>query len=298
METVALDVDPYWTIALALLLDAILGRPTWIRAPIDAARGLITTAIDAADKRLNRENRTPADRRIRGAVVIVVFMALAYLVGDGLDILLASGFGYLIKAVIIASCLNQRGSFDETRRLLEPKDVEDPHAVRRVACAQLIRNFAGLVVAVAFAYAMFGLAGVFAYCILLHFANRLPKSDARSEDFGAPAEAILWAIAVLYGAAASAILVLASIFSPSGSPRQSLMLVLSGPGADRYGRNAWALAAAAGAFGFAFQGRDGWIGGGRAKFDAGDMRRILYFFTIACLLHLAGWTILGFLSNA
>ena len=60
---VEIAIDPFWTLALALLLDAAIGRPVWLRAPIDSVRGFFRSLIDGFDRRLNRPNRS--DRVLR-----------------------------------------------------------------------------------------------------------------------------------------------------------------------------------------------------------------------------------------
>ncbi|MEQ9122319.1 MAG: hypothetical protein RIM80_07115, partial [Alphaproteobacteria bacterium] len=90
--------------------------------------------------------------------------------------------------------------------------------------------------------------------------------------------------------------VLAAAFTPSGRPARAFRALWRGGGRLGDGRPALPLATLAGALGLAFEGRDGWIGDGRARQDADDLRRVLYLFAVACLLNLAGWTVLGELA--
>ncbi len=271
---VAIAVDPFWTLALALLLDAALGRPAWLRRPINGVRNAILRLIDGIDARLNRPSRSPANLRTRGALTACVLVGLAYSFGVFLDGLLTGG-GDLAKAALIATFFAQRGAFDEARRRLGASSAthnsgaNDPHSLARQGVAALIVRLSEDVVGATFAYALLGLSGLFAYGVILLLAERLSPEVVAKRDFGAAANGaarLLLAFAVV---PAALLIVFAAAFCPGGSPARAARTLWRGGGPRRDGRPGHALATAAGALDLSFEGRDGWIGKGRGRGTTG-----------------------------
>ncbi len=288
---VSLALDPYWTIALALLLDAAIGHPRWRAQAASAVRGWATGVIDGMNRKLNRPARPPGDRRIRGAIACLALLGLVGILGALLEALLASG-PYILKVLLVATFFAQRRSFDQARMALKAaEEATDPFAVRRAAAARLARNLAVDVAGPALAYALFGLTGLFVYGGVLLLGGRY-QADL---TFGGLALLCKrWALAAALLPAAAAILI-ASAFAPAATPGRALKTVWRG-GPQAPDAVTWPLAAMAGALDLSFEGRQGWIGGGRAKIEAADLKRALYLFALACLFHLTAWTALGFLN--
>jgi adenosylcobinamide-phosphate synthase len=83
---------------------------------------------------------------------------------------------------------------------------------------------------------------------------------------------------------------------PQGSPAAAFKTMLRDAGKHRSVNAGWPEGAAAGALGLALAGprrygadlvNDPWIGDGRARATTQDMRRALYLFVAACLVHAA-----------
>lgn len=294
MVTVA--VDPFWTLALALLLDAAIGRPDWLARPIAGVRQFIAGLVDTADKRLNRPNRSDGDRRIRGAVALAILAGAAYLVGATLDGWLAGGAS-LFKAALLALFFAQRTGVDLARRLTDgAPEAADPHKAARQGVAGLAIRLGEDIVGPALAYALFGLGGLFVYAVILLAAARLDPRDAEKQAFGTVPNLLARYLCLSAAIPAALMIVAAAAFSPGASPARALAGLWRGDKALPNGRPGLALGALAGAFGFSFEGQDGWIGDGRARLDAPDVRRALYIFIVACLIHLTFWATLGFVT--
>jgi len=292
---VAISIDPFWTLALALLLDAAIGRPAWLKAPIAGVRGRVLAVVDKAEARLNRAGRPARDRRMRGAVALAALAAAAFGVGYVLDGLFA-GLP-LAKAVLVAAFFAQRSAFDAGRAVAAASSHGgDPHAAGRQAAAGLMARLNADVVGPALAYAVLGLAGLAAYGVITEMAGRLDARDPARQDFGAAANEAARLLLLGAGVATATLVVLAAAFTPSGRPGRAFRAFWQGGGRLRDGRPALPLATLAGALGLSFEGQAGWIGDGRAHQDSHDLRRVLYLFAVACLLHLAGWTALGLLA--
>lgn len=291
---VQIAVDPFWTLALALLVDAALGRPSWLRGPIGAVRGFALSVVDGFDRRLNRPNRGDRDLRIRGAVAYAILAGAVLFLGFVLDSWFA---GSVLKALLVATFLAQRLAFDEARAMLGRRpDGVDRHALARGAAAGAARRFADDVVGPALAYAAFGLAGLFAYALTLAMADRLTPTDPTKAAFGRPANLVASACRIASGYASALLIALAAAFSPGGRPGGALAAFGASGAMTKDGRPALPVAAIGGALALSFEGRDGWIGDGKARQDGQDLRRVLYLFVVACLLHLTIWAALGLLT--
>ena len=291
---VEIAIDPFWTLALALLLDAAIGRPSWLRAPIDGVRSVVVSLIDGFDRRLNRLNRSDGDLKTRGAVAFVILGGGAFAIGWVLDGWFA---GSVFKAILVAAFFAQRRAFDDARAALRhAPDASDLHAAARGAIAALARRFGDDVVGPALAYAILGLAGLFLYAVTLELADRLRPTDASKAAFGRAANTVARAFRIVGGAAGALLIALASIFSPGA--RLAFGAVFSPMTTDRNLRPAATLAAISDAYRLGFEGRAGWIGDGKARQDVRDVRRVLYLFAVACLVHLTFWATLGFVAAA
>jgi len=295
---VAVAVDPFWTLALALLLDAAVGRPSWIRAPIAGVRNFFAGLADGCARRLNRPQRQAADLRIRGAFSLAALALGAGTLGFFLDELFAGGA--LAKAILVAAFFGQRAAFDDARAIdQERAPTDDAYSARRRAVSNLIARYSADVVGSALAYGIFGLAGLFAYAGALLAAQRFDPRDAAFEHFGAIPDAVARTALRLAAIPAALFIAAGAAFTPGGAPGKALGVALGAfaqSGARlRNGRPALAVAAFAAGFGLSFEGRDGWIGSGRARLEPVDGRKALYLYAVACLLHLTAWAGLGFL---
>lgn len=327
LETaVAITVKPFWTLALALLIDAAIGDPPWLWRRIPHPAALIGRSIAWAEQRLNRATRPEGDRKLRGIVTTVLFLALAYGIGLFLDGLLSGGgFNLIIEAVIVAVLLAQRSLFDHVRAVASALDdsVEagriavahivgrdpeslDEHGIARASIESLFENFSDGVAAPAFWYVVLGLPGLLAYKTLNTLDSMIGHKTDRYKAFGMAA-ARLDDLANWIPARLSSLLIsLAAAFTPGCSARQSLHTALRDAGKHTSPNAGWPEAAAAGALNLALAGprrygtkmiEDHWMGDGRARADSLDIRRGLYLFAITGLLHLVLWAVIGFLFS-
>ena len=109
----AITVKPFWILALALVIDAAIGDPPWLWCRIPHPAAIIGSAIGWAERRLNRATRPEGDRKLRGLVTTLAFLALAALIGWMLEgLLTGSGFALVLEALVVAVLIAQRSLFD------------------------------------------------------------------------------------------------------------------------------------------------------------------------------------------
>lgn len=301
-----------WLMAAAA--DALLGGIPGLRPVLEAP----TTAVRALgawfDRRLNRPQRSVANRRVRGAIVVLVVVVLAWVAA-----LLASGLasslpsGRLVEAFFVLCLIDQRRAIDRVRgtaRALTRGDLGvararlrylgrydtgalDVHAAARAGVEAAARRFASGVVGAAFWYVVGGLPGLAIYRAVEVLADRIARPDPDGAAFGATAARLEGMLTLPPALIAGPLMALAALFVPGAKPGAAFAEWLRdatrrlGDGAGR------AEGALAGALGLAlggprpFEGGTApgpWVGDGRARAVAADVQRAAAIFIVACLM--------------
>jgi len=320
-------IDPFFALLAGLALDAVAGEMRllfrFFPHPVVAIGGVIAVL----DHRLNREARGGNALRVRGALVVLVVVAIAALCGWLVLMLSRLGrWGWLIEVFAIGVLVAQRSLYDhvfavcralETGGLAAGREAVskivgrdpnslDEYAVARAGTESLFENFSDGVVAPAFWYLLLGLPGLFAYKAVNTLDSMIGHRNARYIDFGAFAARLDTAANFVPARLAALIIAAAAAVAPQGSPAASLKTMLRDARKHRSVNAGWPEAAAAGALGLALAGprrygtelvNDPWIGDGRARVTPADMRRALYLFVAACLVHAALIAILAIVVN-
>ncbi len=182
-------------LALALILDAVLGEPEriWRRVPHPAV--LMGRAVGAAERRFNR-----GDAQRAGALVIAGLVAAALAIGAAISALPGGDWIALILAAIL---LAQRSLADHVRAVAEAlhagldegrravgrivgRDTDnlDESAVARAAIESAAENLSDGVVAPAFWFLLLGLPGLIAYKIVNTADSMIGHQTPRYRAFG------------------------------------------------------------------------------------------------------------------
>ncbi len=302
---------------LALAVDALVGdmRPLFARVPHPVAA--FGGFVGLLERRLNRPQRSAHDRRLRGillvgfAVVASAVLGLLAMVATRLVV-----WGWPIEVFIVAVLLAQRSLYDHVRAVavaLEAQNLAgaraavghivgrdpqslDEHGVSRAAIESLFENFGDGVIAPALWYVVAGLPGLLAYKAINTLDSMIGHRDARYADFGWAAARIDTLANFLPARLAGTIISLAAAFVPGASLARARRTMLSDASKHRSMNAGWPEAAAAGALGLSLAGprryggvmiQDAWMGEGRARATAADIRRALLLYVAACLVHAA-----------
>ena len=296
----------FWgALAAAIALDAYLGTP--VRpGSLWHPRSLILRAAGWAESRLNRPQRRARDLRLRGALVVAVLAALGLAAGAALAALArAEPLLWVLLALIACALIGLRAEHQAARALgaaladadaagahaalarLSRRDPRtlDLHGMVRAAIEGLLARFAAGWLAPVLAWAAGGPAGLFAYSAVMAAGERLGGRDPRLADFGAAPRAAARALSVASDRLAGLALVAGALAYRSADAAAAWRTL-------RQGASSWALAACAGALGLALGGprryarrtvAAPWIGGGRARAEAGDLERALALVHAAAL---------------
>jgi adenosylcobinamide-phosphate synthase len=184
------------TLALALILDALLGEPKWLWDRLPHPAVLMGRLIADLDRRFNRG----AARRIKGLAVAAGLAVGAGLAGWLIHLLPDSG---LIELVMVAILLAQRSLVDHVRAvarglrrslaegkaavaLIVGRDtapMREPD-VARAAIESAAENLSDGVIAPAFWYLVAGLPGLLVYKMANTADSMIGHMTARHRDFG------------------------------------------------------------------------------------------------------------------
>lgn len=301
-----------WLVVLAA--DALFGGLPGLRRALEAPLDAVAALGGWFERRLNRARRSDANRTVRGAVVVTVVVALAWAAGAGVRALSgALPDGGAVEGIAVACMLGQRRLVDRVRAVaaalaageLEPARAAlrgqlpysaatlDAHAAARGGAEAAAARFSDGVVGAAFWYLLAGLPGLFAYRAVGVLARRIGRPGESRAAFGLAAVRLDGALTLVPGLIAGLLIVLAAPFVPGARPIAALRLWLRDAGArlaDGAGR---AEGAMAGALDVALGGPrpspdgpvpGGWIGDGRARADAADVRRAAGLLIVACLI--------------
>lgn len=254
----------------------ILAAP--LRALADATRWF--------DRRLNRPERSAANRTARGALVVLILAGLAAAAGA----LLAQG-GPAIEALALALLIDVHGfpAARKVARSLAPAR-EDDHGRARGAIERLAECYAAGIVGAAFWYLLLGLPGLAAARAIDVVTREIGAPSPRYAAFGRAARAAESVTQLIPAPLAGILISLAALFAPRAHPLRAAGTMLRDA---RNTRGSWVHAAAAGALDLSLGGprhyRDAtipgpWIGAGRARATAQDVTAAIYLIAVATLL--------------
>ena len=264
-------------LALALVIDRVVGDPDWLWARVPHPVVFFGKAIGFFDARLNREDLEDGARRFRGVVAILLLLGLSAWFGHLLHRLFAvfGPLGFLLEAVLVAVFLAQKSLADHVRRVAEglrqggleggraavsmivgrdPKTLDEP-AVCRAAIESLAENYSDGVVAPTFWYAVAGLPGLLAYKMLNTADSMIGHKSPKYLHFGW-ASARLDDVANLPAARLSILLISAGALIHRGAraAKDALTVSLRDHGLHRSPNSGWPEAAMAGALGIGLAG--------------------------------------------
>lgn len=299
-----------WTEGLspaAVLLIAFLAETLVALPPLRAGQSIHPLAIVGRigaelARRLDRASRGEGTRLVRGALLVLVFAGLAGLAGWALQVWTHHHpLGWLADAAVLALVIELRGTIARAgvvgRALGRPRvaaelladhfsretDKNDVHAVARATIEASAARFASRVVGPAFWYLVLGLPGLLIHAVADAVSADIGR-DGRSSAFGLAVHRFAEAFNAIPARLATPFLALAALVTPKASAERAIRCVWRDlrnyPGFN----DGWPVAAVAGALGLSLGPPDSWVNpAGRARADAGDLRRARYLIAAAGL---------------
>ncbi|TPW31386.1 adenosylcobinamide-phosphate synthase CbiB [Pararhizobium mangrovi] len=193
-------------LAVALLLDRIVGDPDWLWQRFRHPVVLFGAVIGWLEGTMNGQGLSAWAGRLRGGFAVAAILAIAVVSGEliGRFFAFIGGIGILLEIAVVAVFLAQKSLAEHVARVARALQREglssgrkavsmivgrdpatlDEAGVARAAIESLAENFADGVVAPAFWYLVFGLPGLFAYKMVNTADSMIGHRSARYRDFG------------------------------------------------------------------------------------------------------------------
>jgi adenosylcobinamide-phosphate synthase len=297
-----------------LVIDAALGDMPALFAHVTHPVAAAGRAIDFFDRKLNREQRSPAVRRIRGVLTVIVMVGAAFGLGWIIDLVCgASLAGAGVEAFVVGVLLAQRSLFDHVLAVARALDGgglragreavshivgRDPqrldrHGVARAAIESLAENFSDGVVAPALWYLALGLPGLFAYKMANTLDSMIGHRSRRYRSFGWAAARFDDLLNLAPARVSGLLLALAALFGRDANMPAALAVMLRDARKHRSPNAGWPESAMAGALGLQLAGprqyreglvADPWLGRGTNRVLPLHILQALQLYRLACLL--------------
>jgi adenosylcobinamide-phosphate synthase len=290
---------------VALLIELNIGYPDRLLGAIGHPVTWMGALIGALDRGLNRDEATPAARRMAGTITVLILVAvvgtIAFLLERGL---LRLPFGWIAAALLASTLLAQRGLHEHVARVATALETaglpagrqavshivgRDAHSldqagVARAAIESLAENFSDGVVAPALWMIIAGLPGAAVYKAINTADSMIGFRTPRHAAFGWAA-ARLDDLVNLPASRLSGLLIIAAAGVTKGaSPAGAWRAVRRDAHRHRSPNAGYPEAAMAGALGLMLAGPrvyggvqvdDAMMGDGRRAADAADIRAAL-----------------------
>lgn len=312
---------------LALIAELIFGYSQLLVKTIGHPVIWIGNLIDVLDHKLNRTDKSAAERRRAGIIALLVIIFAA--AGSGLLAQWLSGlfaFGWLIVALLAASLIAQRSLANHVAAVIERlqrdgldggrvavsqivgRDTEalDESGISRAAIESLAENFSDGVVAPVFWLVLGGLPGIAAYKAINTADSMIGHKSERHVDFGRAAARLDDLVNLPASRLTAGLVVVAALLAPGLSARSALRAIRNDARSHRSPNAGWPEAAFAGALGLELAGPRSYGGqiiedavmgkGGRPRANCADIRRAITLYWITGFLLIAIVGLLAILS--
>jgi adenosylcobinamide-phosphate synthase len=313
----------FFIVIAALAFDALIGDPDWLWRRLGHPVALIGALIDTLDRRFNKEDQSPRQRRSAGIASTAILVAITGAVGALIQATVQQlPAGNILLALIASIFIAQRSLYQHVSEvrsafadggLTEARDAvamivgRDPEnldeaGVCRAAIESCAENFSDGVVAPVFWLALLGLPGLIAYKAINTADSMIGHRTERYASFGWAA-ARLDDLVNLVPARLSSLLLAVAAPIAGGSVGKSLNVVRRDAAKHRSPNAGWPESAMAGALGLALAGPrryaehvadDPFLNAeANSKAVPDDIGRALDLYTAACVIEAAGYAALA-----
>lgn len=303
---------------LSLILEQLLGYPDRLVRAIGHPVVWIGRSISLLDTHWNREEHSPARRRIAGVACLAALVLSCGAIAGGVQVLtLQLPFGIFIAALIGSSLIAQRSlgaHVEAVAAALEREGlaggraavshivgrdttVLDEAGVARAAIESLAENFSDGIIAPAFWMAVGGLPGAAVYKAVNTADSMIGHRTPRHGAFGWASARLDDLLNLPASRLTALLIILSALLVPGASACSALHAVLRDARRHRSPNAGWPEAAMAGALGLALAGPRQYGGvmvddavmgeGGRLEATAADIRRALRLYWTADFIGVA-----------
>jgi adenosylcobinamide-phosphate synthase len=293
---------------IAMLIELCFGYPEWLFRTIGHPASWMGWLVDGLDRLLNSETAGPKTRRVAGAIaLLLILLIVAAITLVVQHELLRLRFGFLLVGLIAASLIAQRSLYRHVADVADALDKgglaagraavarivgRDPDSldtagVARAAIESLAENFSDAVVAPVIWLIIGGLPGIALYKAINTADSMIGHRTARHEAFGWAAARLDDLVNLPASRLSAPLLIAAAALSREGSAAAAWRTVRRDASRHRSPNAGYPEAAMAGALDLSLAGpriyrtrlvADAFMGDGRIKANAADIRRALALF--------------------
>lgn len=302
-------------IVSALLLNAAFAGPRSLYAPLklDRVARLPASLIGKAERKLDREHRSLAEREWRGAVFLGIVFVACLLSGALLGWIFSFNLQFM-EILVLASLLPVRPSWDRVKqvhRYLKKNDLLaarhaldntpwrhsallDPVGMARAGIELLAVQFSAKIFAPCLWYCLCGLPGLFFARALYLLVETLNRPADGPEGFGKLARLVHTGLDYIPSRLAAGLWVGASYFLTSAEPAQAVRAIVA---ESRFTRDSQSFTLMSVAHilklslggPMSAYGDKRWWGSGTVKASPADVARALYLFALVHLFLFIGF---------
>ena len=276
---------------------------------------ILESLIVWCDEKLNRENRSPSDRLIRGGLTSIIIFLFSGLFGYLVTCLSqALPLAWIFEIILLLIIVDQNIMFKNIKKIYKSLKNNDTTSARQIigditpenqikmdsfsiartsievlATSLVIRLFAPT-----FWYVLFGAAGIVSYHAVTMLNTRINHNHMRYKDFGLITKYLNITLLILPCLLAGHLIFIASLFVPKTMPVGSYINMIKYVNKYYSFNLGFIISAVAGALGLALSGpktygkttrNKPWIGHGTAMATHHDIRRSLHLYTTVCLIN-------------
>jgi len=303
-------------LAGALVIEAVVGYPTWLFRAIRHPVVWIGTLLDWLDHRINDNDAVASRRRNAGVLALTTILGVAVLPAAALQAIAEWASAPWLLMLLGSSLLAQRSLYRHVHSValaLEDAGLAggraavahlvgrnpqtlDVAGVVRAGIESLAENFSDAVVAPSFWGALFGLPGMAAYKTINTADSMIGHHTPRHAAFGWASARLDDLVNLPPSRIAALWLVLAALLHPRARAGAAWRAVRRNAPRHRSPNAGWPEAAMAGALELRLAGPrvygstrvdDAWMGDGRTEATTSDLRRALALYRLACGLQIA-----------
>ncbi|MBT3701098.1 MAG: hypothetical protein HOE62_02410 [Alphaproteobacteria bacterium] len=242
-ETLAFGPDLVGLCLLAMALDVLFGSAPSLRRLLPHPALIMAALIGGLANRLNRAERGPTARLVRGLLVELVVIGAAFIAGTAVGYLTnLVPFFWLVSLLLLVSLTVLRGPFDEVGRVtrgylasglagtrkeaamvIGPASAKMTEAqINRAMAEHLAGRYADGLIGGIFWLLLLGWPGFFIWRAI-NIAGRLLDDDRSDMSlFGLIATRVNEAVGLLPALLAALLFALAAIFVPGANPARAL----------------------------------------------------------------------------
>jgi adenosylcobinamide-phosphate synthase len=302
---------------IALVVDAACGYPQVVFRALGHPVSWMGRLIAWCETVWNKPEASFAQRRLSGAAALLVWLAAALAASEALVLiserLVPFPFDVLIIGLAASTLLAQRSLYqhvDAVARALDEGDVVQARravaqivgrdtaalaqtGVARAAIESLAENFSDGVVAPVFWLVAAGLPGAALYKTVNTADSMIGHKSDRFRAYGWAAARLDDLLNLPASRLAAVWLIAGAALLPDACAHAAITALGRDARRHRSPNAGWPEAAIAGALGLRLAGprlysgvlvADSWIGDGRSDADAGDIKRALRLYCMACLV--------------